>query len=417
MKKTQLTDLIDVQVLQKIQDAFSEFTGMAALITDEEGSPITTESGFSDFCMHFTRKTEIGNKRCEECDKQGAFLTLDKGGPAVYRCHAGLVDYAVPIIVEDRMIGSFIGGQVSTEPIDMEQVRKNAQEFGLNEEEYVAAANRIVTMQEEKVNRAAEFLYTLGNVISDMAYRSNEDLKKSRKLEQAARSQADFIIDMNTEFQNNMKLWIDSARQALDSGSLEIMEESIRQLLVKGQALFVDLSDAVAYANMTEGKIVLNETVYNIEKLLQFVCYNVEKQQGNKSITIIRQIDDNVPSKLLGDQGKIGQIINQLLMNAVHHMDKGMIVIHISSETSGYAEKLTIRIIDTEMEIAAEDFEQMNNHLKYDRDGVFDRKPENDMNVSMILFLLEQVSGSIELESVEGKGNAFVIRLPQLKLT
>lgn len=416
MKHPDLTELIDVQVLQKIQDAFSEYTGMASLITDEEGVPITIGSGFTDFCMHYTRKTEIGNKRCEKCDKQGAFLTLDKGKPVVYRCHAGLVDYAVPIIVEDQVIGSFIGGQISTGPVDMEQVRNNAREFGLDEEEYVAAANRIIMLQEDEVNRAAEFLYTLGNIISDMAYRSNEDLKKSRKLEQAAKSQAAFIIDMNTEFQDNMQAWIDSARQALESRNSQTMEESIRQLLIKGPALLSNLSDTVAYAGMTEGKIVLNETIYNIEKLLQLVCYNVEKQLEDKPIKITYQIDDNVPAKLLGDQGKIGQIINRLLTNAVQHMDKGAIVIHISSETSGYAEKLTVRITDTEMNITTEDFKQMNNCLKHDSDDLFENKSGKEMNLSMLLFWLKQVSGSIELESMEGKGNTFVVRLPQLKL-
>lgn len=416
MKHAQLTDLIDVPVLQKIQDAFSEYTGMAALITDEEGSPITTGSGFSDFCMHYTRKTEIGNKRCEECDKQGAFLTLEKGRPAVYHCHTGLVDYAVPIMVEDRVIGSFIGGQISTEPIDMEQIRKTAQELGLDEEEYVAAAQRIVMIQEEEVNRAAEFLYTLGNVISDMAYRSNEDLKKSRKLEQAAKSQAAFIINMNTEFQNNMQAWLDSATQALESGDSQTMEESIRQLLIKGPALLSNLSDTVAYASMTEGKLVLNETVYNIKKLLQLVCYNAEKQLKDKPIRITHQIDDNVPSKLLGDQGKIGQIINRLLINVIQHMDEGEIVIHVSSQTSGYAEKLTIQITDTEMKMSAEHFEQINQHLKHSSDEIIESKSGNEMNSSMILFLLKQVSGSIELERMEGTGNTFVIHLPQLKL-
>lgn len=417
MRHPQLTDLIDVRILQQIQDAFSEFTGMAALITDEEGSPITTGSGFSDFCLCFTRKSEIGNKRCEECDKHGALLTLDKGKPVVYHCHTGLVDYAVPIMVEGRFIGSFIGGQISTKPIDMERIRETARELGLNEEEYVAAANRIVIIEEDEVNRAANFLHTLGNVISDMAYRSSEDLKKSAKLEQAAKSQASFIIDMNTEFQNNMKEWIHSAKQALESGDSKIMEESIRQLLIKGPALLSNLSDTVAYAKMTEGKIVLKETVYNIEKLLQFVCYNVEEQLEDKPIMIIRQIDGNVPSKLLGDQGKIGQIINRLLMNAVQHMDEGVIVVHIASESNGYAEQLTIRIIDTGMEMTAENFEQMNQYLKYGDDGVFDSKSGDEMNLSMILFLLKQVAGSIELESIEGKGNAFVVRLPQLKLT
>ena len=88
-----LTDLIDVQVLQKIQNGFSKFTGMAALTTDANGRPVTEGSGFTEFCMNLTRKTENGMARCAECDMRGALLTLEKG----------------------TFVGSFIGGQVCAE--------------------------------------------------------------------------------------------------------------------------------------------------------------------------------------------------------------------------------------------------------------------------------------------------------------
>lgn len=46
MEKVHLLELIDVDILQKIQDGFSEYTGMAALITDADGAPLTNGSGF-----------------------------------------------------------------------------------------------------------------------------------------------------------------------------------------------------------------------------------------------------------------------------------------------------------------------------------------------------------------------------------
>ena len=45
-----ITDLIDVSVLQRIQDMFSDMFGMAALTTDHQGKPVTTGSGFTEFC-------------------------------------------------------------------------------------------------------------------------------------------------------------------------------------------------------------------------------------------------------------------------------------------------------------------------------------------------------------------------------
>lgn len=54
-----LTELISVDTLQRVQDAFSAMTGMAALTTDAKGIPVTKGSNFSDFCMKYARKSEI----------------------------------------------------------------------------------------------------------------------------------------------------------------------------------------------------------------------------------------------------------------------------------------------------------------------------------------------------------------------
>ena len=67
-----LTDLIDVDTLQKIQDAFSTMTGAAALTTDINGIAVTEGSNFTDFCMHYTRTSEVGCSRCELYDRMGA---------------------------------------------------------------------------------------------------------------------------------------------------------------------------------------------------------------------------------------------------------------------------------------------------------------------------------------------------------
>lgn len=111
-----LTDLIDVEMLQKIQDAFSDMTGIASVTTDADGVAVTKGSHFSDFCMKYTRSSPLGCQRCELCDKNGAELALKKGASSTYFCHAGLVDFAAPIIADGRMVGCFIGGQVLTEP-------------------------------------------------------------------------------------------------------------------------------------------------------------------------------------------------------------------------------------------------------------------------------------------------------------
>lgn len=170
MADVTLTDLIDVDTLQEIQDGFARLTGMAALTTDENGNAVTQGSNFTDFCMNYTRRSPLGCSRCGKCDKEGGEQTMRTGRAAAYFCHAGLVDFAAPIMLNGTFIGSFIGGQVLTEKPDVTKFRKIAEEIGVDPNEYVAALKKIRIIDKEQVDAAADFLCTIAKVLSQTAY-------------------------------------------------------------------------------------------------------------------------------------------------------------------------------------------------------------------------------------------------------
>ncbi len=130
-----LLDLIDVDTLQRIQDAFSDMTGVAALTTDENGMAVTQGSNFSEFCMKYTRTSKLGCTRCEQCDQFGATMALEEGKSVVYYCHAGLMDFAAPIMVKDELVGCFIGGQVLTKPPVPQKNENYALDIGVDPQE------------------------------------------------------------------------------------------------------------------------------------------------------------------------------------------------------------------------------------------------------------------------------------------
>lgn len=172
MQELTLKQLIDPQVLQKIQDGFAKLTGMAALTADANGVPVTEGSNFTEFCSKLTRKSSLGCKLCEECDKNGGLETRRAGMATSYFCHAGLVDFAAPIMLDGNFIGSFIGGQVLTEEPDEKQYREIAHKLDIDEDTFVDALHKVSIVPKEKVQSAAEFLYTIAEVLSTIAYTS-----------------------------------------------------------------------------------------------------------------------------------------------------------------------------------------------------------------------------------------------------
>lgn len=205
MASFKLTDLIDVQTLQEIQDGFADVTGMAALTTDADGNPVTTGSNFTDFCMKYTRESRLGSSRCEKCDKQGGEQTLLTGKAVAYSCHAGLMDFAAPIMVNGEFIGSFIGGQVLTETPDENKFRKIAVDLGINPEEYIIALRKVKIVPKKQVEASAKFLHTIAKTLSEIAYSkylavlNNNNLERDINAANATISRAKELIDSSID--------------------------------------------------------------------------------------------------------------------------------------------------------------------------------------------------------------------------
>lgn len=106
-----LETLVRVEMLQKVQDNFSDAVGVAVVIVDEQGMPVTRPSGFSAFCQAI-RTSDAARHRCFLCDNGGGRMAMATGEPSIYLCHCGLVDFAAPIIVRGQYLGAVLSGQV-----------------------------------------------------------------------------------------------------------------------------------------------------------------------------------------------------------------------------------------------------------------------------------------------------------------
>ena len=111
-----LTDLIDPEILQEMQDSFSKMTGIASYITDTDGNYVTEGSNLSDFCSKYTNAAKDGLERCRTCDANSIKFAYNQRKPITYHCHAGLRNYAAPIILDDKLVGCIFGGQFLDAP-------------------------------------------------------------------------------------------------------------------------------------------------------------------------------------------------------------------------------------------------------------------------------------------------------------
>ncbi len=415
MEKVYLQDLIDVNILQKIQDGFSEYTGMAALITDSAGMPMTRGSGFTDFCKKLVRESKPGGRRCEACDREGAFKALRSGKTFVYQCHAGLTDYAAPIMVGDKVIGSFIGGQVRTAELDMDKLHGKAQEMGIDPQLYVKAISETKFMPREDVEKAAAFLSKITEALSAIAYCSYLAIQDCRKAERAARSQSDFVMNLSMQMKQNIEEWMEHAGdliEQVDSPATDNMKTLLRQ----GTEVYSIVEDAVEYIKMSDGKVELNEDNYRIRALLEEVVDNVVGHYGDNGREIRIQVDENVPEFMLGDAGRIGQALSKLLSNSINGAKGGVITICASGCKASYAVMLSISVEDSVLELSPGQLGKIREYIENGSVQEMEWEGRPEFGFSIVSFLIRQMSGKFDVNIKPGGGTVFTIRMPQLEV-
>lgn len=170
----ELKDVISLELLQKFQDNFANCMDIASVTVDMNGNPITKPSSYTSFCKDYTQGSKIGDERCAASHKMGGEQAAKTGRPYVYKCHAGLIDFAAPIMVEGRQIATILGGQILTSKPDEESFKRTAREIGINEESYFEAVNKVKITEEKNIAAAAEVLFIVANALSQIGYQKHK---------------------------------------------------------------------------------------------------------------------------------------------------------------------------------------------------------------------------------------------------
>ncbi len=417
-----LTDLIDVELLQKIQDEFSQYTGMAALTTDADGKPLTKGSAFTDFCMNYTRQSELGYRRCVESDKNAALMALESGEPVVYVCHAGLADFASPIMLGDKILGCFLGGQVRvSSTIDEEALKETAKELGIEYKSYYQAMQNTNTIGKKELKKSAKFLGIVANVLSEMAYQNYMAIDKYRNLERAARSQSHFLMDLSSDLHENMSDWISALQEVVKNGSVESVMDVIDTMLTNGTHTYSIIGDIVDYMKFSDGNVALYETAYSIYDVVQAVVELEEEEAEQKKVKLSYQIEENVPKNLLGDGGRIGQMLAKLLSNAFALKEncgiETEIQILVSAKKDSYAHILEIKVCDRGKVLSKEVVKILREYFSGGILRLRDWDESSDFSLSIVDLFVRQMHGKITVSSDKEEGTTFVIELPQLEVS
>lgn len=235
----QLTDLIDAEVLQSIQDTFAKVFGLPTVIVDPAGRNVTNITHRVSFCEDLTRTSPVGGPRCMTCDLRAMAEAATTGRPAIFHCWNGLYDCAIPIAPKGEVVGYFLCGQIMNRPPDSQKLARTAGEIGVSPHAYLETVRNVRVMPLEQYEASINTMHTLARMIADQAAASIDNL---RMLQDAltAREDAARLVE---ELEVILEAFRDSFAQSNERATLETIADQLQRLIPYDSCLIYTIDD------------------------------------------------------------------------------------------------------------------------------------------------------------------------------
>lgn len=196
-----INDIVSNPLWEAMQDAICDATKFAIITINYDGTPVTKHSACSSFCKKVRSNPSLA-KMCEQCDARAGYEALRAGKPFIYHCHLGIVDIAIPIIVEHQYLGSLMAGQVRLSPdgnesklLQLSGYDKIAPEHILPDTATMKELNenwkedyeKLPVLTYDEIMTNTEMLRTLCDFVSQEKNKSLREIKQIKQLSEKAK--------------------------------------------------------------------------------------------------------------------------------------------------------------------------------------------------------------------------------------
>lgn len=252
----------------------------------------------------------------------------------------------------------------------------------------------------------------------------NPDVKMIRDLEMAKdtaekanRAKSDFLSSMSHEIRTplnaivglseDITLYKDQVPKEVYEDSIDIQNASHTLLEIVGNILDIN--------KIESDKMELIESKYNFREEIEGMVRVTITRIGEKNINFHLYIAPDIPYELIGDKGKVKEIINNLLTNSIKYTDEGEISLKITcvNDLNKNICNLIISCQDTGKGIKKENISRL--FTKFDRLDVEKNTTTEGTGLGLAITkgLTDMMGGKINVQSQYGKGSIFMVTIPQ----
>lgn len=247
------------------------------------------------------------------------------------------------------------------------------------------------------------------NVLNDqLQLRSREAAVARDQALEATRFKSEFLANMSHEIRTPMNGIIGMTEILLQSDVPPKLRERVATIREAGDSLLSVINDILDFSKIEAGKLSLELIEFEPIRLVESVGELLTEQARRKNLSLVTFVDPKIPKRVLGDPGRLRQILMNLAGNAIKFSHEGEVSIKvILEENATRAAKLRFVVIDQGIGLSEDEARQLFKPF-VQSDGSMTRKyGGTGLGLSISKRLVELMDGEIGVETSKGLGSTF----------